>query len=128
MESSGIHVESTIHNQNVQINRPYYNQKSFEDKFLLSKIVQTKPKIQNVAAKMLKQLTAKMNLTNIFGIFTIFDLITRYDFKKTLIADFLSGLTGKDSNFIQYRCKIYEFTLFSRCNAHTSWPCIWCFN
>jgi hypothetical protein len=94
MDSSNIEIQPIVQNRNVQINRPCYNQKSFEDKFLLSQIVSTKPTKKSKAVKVLKQLTAKINIANIFGIFTIFDLITRYNFKKTLIADILSGLTG----------------------------------
>jgi hypothetical protein len=88
--SIDIEPEPTIQSSNVQINRPCYNQKNFEDKFLLNKISSPESRTKVKAVKLLKQI----NFMNIFGIFTILDLITRYDFKKTLIADILSGLTG----------------------------------
>jgi MFS superfamily sulfate permease-like transporter len=74
----------------VKIERPCYNQKKFDTEFMLAK--EESAKKRKVSA-LFRVIFAKFSISNILGIFTIFDLVSRYEYKKNLLPDILSGLT-----------------------------------
>ena len=76
-----------IENKVIQITRPVYNQKQFDQEFLLNK-----NKHENKSFRC-KQIIKSFDPSRLLSVFTILNLITEYNFKNDLIPDILSGFT-----------------------------------
>ena len=74
----------------INIRRPVYKQKEFDDEFLIKEITKKKTNVKNEFKKVL----AKFDPRKILRMFTIINLVTEYDFKNNLLSDLLSGFTG----------------------------------
>lgn len=79
----------------VSINRPAYSQKEFENEFAIAN--RDKTPTNQLIKNEIKKVAFKFHPKNLIGIFTILNLITEYDFKKNLVSDILSGITGCES-------------------------------
>ena len=80
----------------ILVERPVFTKKKFDVEFAIKK----QPKKKSIGKKIC-QVLSNISLVNILGIFTIIDLIFKYDHKKNLLADVLSGITGlKPKTFV----------------------------
>ena len=86
--------------QTIRVRRNVYKQRSFDDEFKLSKPKHVPNEDEEESSKFKEacgsfglKLVSYLHPMNILNLFTIFNLVASYNFKKTLIADILSGLT-----------------------------------
>lgn len=82
-------IEQVNPSESVLINRPVYKQKNFNDKYLFKRKTY-KNNVDNEIKNFLKDYHPK----HILNLFTIFNLISEYNFKKYIVGDLISGLTG----------------------------------
>jgi hypothetical protein len=75
--------------QRIAINRPVYTHKQFETEFGLK---EKKPR--SLVRQECKKFLRCIDPRNLIGIFTVLNWVSEYNFKKNLIPDILSGLTG----------------------------------
>ena len=77
--------------------RTIFNQKQFQSEFALD--CNTEKNAQNHENKKnKKKLISCLHPRNLLNIFTIVDVLLKYEFKKNFIADMFSGLTGNEFN------------------------------
>ena len=73
----------------IVVERPVFTKKKFDVEFAIKKQANKKS-----IGKKICQVLSNISLVNIIGIFTIIDFVVKYDYKKNLLADILSGITG----------------------------------
>jgi len=109
--------EESENNDNLLLQRPVFNQKKFEDQFSLNLNKEKKKTGLSHANRAFKSYFKTFNPKNILRLFTIFNLVTEYNFKNYLINDIISGVTGKYSFLFlrlekekrKYFCRISNF-------------------
>jgi hypothetical protein len=79
--------------------RPIYNQKQFQSEFALEfKCEKNAQKQQTHENNNKKQFISCLHPRYLLKLFTIVDVLLKYEFKKNFIADLFSGLTGNEIN------------------------------
>lgn len=78
-----------IENKFLNVTRPVYNQKQFDDEFLKKETTKSKKK----PSLKLKKLLKWFDLRRLINVFTIFNLIAEYNIKRDLLPDILAGIT-----------------------------------
>jgi hypothetical protein len=73
------------------VNRQIYSYKKFESEFAIEHDEAKDSTLRKNLSKSLRFVDPR----NLLGVFTILNWISEYNFKADLIADLLSGLTGK---------------------------------
>ena len=91
-------LEGSSQESTIRVRRSVYKQKSFDDEFQLGKSKasdeeEDASKLKETCSSLSREALGYLNPMNIVNLFTVFNLIASYDFKKTLVADLLSGLT-----------------------------------
>lgn len=113
-------LSATNVNNRVLVNRPVYTLKSFENEFYMcestgSEHVNTasdgnsNSSRQCMLGKIVRTSVRCLNPINLLRIFTIFGLFAGYNVKKNLLADLLSGITGKFMHYSIHFAKINKY-------------------
>lgn len=81
-------------NDNVYINRAILRQKSLDQRYLISEPRARSSNVKSQVKNGLRKLGRKCHPKSVLNLFTILNMISEYDFKKFLLNDIISGLTG----------------------------------